>query len=71
MQSYLQRLCYEAAARRYGASLPQRVKERLGEEFRLIEHLNLAGFLLLYREDRPRRPADHGGAGTGRPRDAG
>ena len=50
VQSYLQRLCYEAAARRYGASLPQRVKERLGEEFRLIEHLNLAGFLLLYRE---------------------
>ncbi len=50
VQSYLQRLCYEAAARRYGSSLPQRVKERLGEEFRLIEHLNLAGFLLLYRE---------------------
>ena len=50
VQSYLQRLCYEAAARRYGGSLPQRVKERLQEEFRLIEHLNLAGFLLLYRE---------------------
>ena len=50
VQSYLQRLCYEAAARRYGSSLPQRVKERLQEEFRLIERLNLAGFLLLYRE---------------------
>ena len=49
VQSYLQRLCFEAAARRYG-SVPQRVKERLQEEFRLIEHLNLAGFLLLYRE---------------------
>ncbi len=48
-QSYLQRLCYEAAARRYG-TVPERVKERLQEEFRLIEHLNLAGFLLLYRE---------------------
>ena len=48
-QSYLQRLCFEAAARRYG-SMPQRVEERLQEEFRLIEHLNLAGFLLLYRE---------------------
>ena len=48
-QSYLQRLCFEAAARRYG-SVPQRVEERLQEEFRLIEHLNLAGFLLLYRE---------------------
>ena len=49
VQSYLQRLCYEAAARRYG-TVPERVKERLQEEFRLIEHLNLAGFLLLYRE---------------------
>ena len=48
-ESYLQRLCYEAAARRYG-SVPQRVEERLKEEFRLIERLNLAGFLLLYRE---------------------
>ena len=50
VQSYLQRLCFEAAARRYGSSLPQRVKDRLQEEFRLIERLNLAGFLLLYRE---------------------
>ena len=49
-QSYLQRLCYEAAARRYGGSVPERVRERLQEEFRLIERLNLAGFLLLYRE---------------------
>ncbi len=48
-ESYLRRLCYEAAARRYG-SVPQRVEERLREEFQLIEHLNLAGFLLLYRE---------------------
>ena len=48
-ESYLKRLCYEAAARRYG-SVPQRVEERLREEFRLIERLNLAGFLLLYRE---------------------
>ncbi len=48
-ESYLQRLCYEAAARRYG-SVPQRVEERLQEEFRLIERLKLAGFLLLYRE---------------------
>ena len=48
-QSYLRRLCLEAAARRYG-SVPKRVEERLQEEFRLIERLNLAGFLLLYRE---------------------
>ena len=49
-ESFLHRLCYEAAARRYGGSVPQRVEERLREEFRLIERLNLAGFLLLYRE---------------------
>ena len=48
-ESYLKRLCYEAAARRYG-SVPQRVEKRLQEEFQLIERLNLAGFLLLYRE---------------------
>ena len=49
-ESYLRRLCYEAAARRYGGGVPQRVDERLREEFRLVERLNLAGFLLLYRE---------------------
>ena len=48
--SYLRRLCHEAAARRYGGPVPQRVDERLREEFRLIERLNMAGFLLLYRE---------------------
>ena len=49
-ESYLRRLCHEAAARRYGGTMVQRVEERLRAEFRLIEHLNLAGFLLLYRE---------------------
>ncbi len=49
-ESYLQRLCYEAAARRYGGFVSQRVDDRLQEEFRLINRLNLAGFLLLYRE---------------------
>ena len=49
-ESYLRRLCHEAAARRYGGSVPRRVEERLLEEFRLIEGLNPAGFLLLYRE---------------------
>ena len=48
-ESYLKRLCYEAAARRYG-SVTQPVAERLEEEFRLIARHNLAGFLLLYRE---------------------
>ena len=49
-ESYLRRLCYEAAARRYDGSVSRRVDERLQEEFRLINRLNLAGFLLLYRE---------------------
>ncbi len=48
--SFLQRLCYEAAARRYEGVVPRRVEERLQEEFGLIQRLNLAGFLLLYRE---------------------
>ena len=48
-ESYLRRLCHEAAVRRYG-SLSELVERRLEEEFHLIEGLNLAGFLLLYRE---------------------
>ena len=47
--SYLQRLCYEAAQRRYG-TVPRQVAQRLREEFRLIGRHRLAGFLLLYRE---------------------
>ena len=46
---YLRRLCLEAAQRRYG-SLSGGVRERLEEEFRLIERHGLSGFLLLYRE---------------------
>ena len=48
-RSYLERLCLEAAQRRYGA-VSRRVRERLDEEFRMIERHGLAGFLLLYRE---------------------
>ena len=48
-QTYLQRLCYEAAVRRYG-SITGRVERRLAEEFHLIERNRMAGFLLLYRE---------------------
>ena len=48
-ESYLRRLCDEAAVRRYG-SLNRRVAARLDEEFRLIGRHKLAGFLLLYRE---------------------
>ena len=49
IESYLRRLCSEAAMRRYGSVTPQ-VQERLDEEFRLIRRHKLAGFLLLYRE---------------------
>jgi len=48
-ESYLQKLCYEAAVRRYG-SVTEKVQKRLDEEFRLIKKYNLAGFLLLYHE---------------------
>ena len=48
-ESYLERLCFEAALRRYG-SMSKPVKERLEEEFRLIGRHRLAGFLFLYRE---------------------
>ena len=47
--TYLRRLCMEAAMRRYG-SISKRVGERLEEEFRLISRHHMAGFLLLYRE---------------------
>ena len=47
--SYLQRLCREAAVRRYGAMSPP-VEQRLAEEFSLIARHGRAGFLLLYRE---------------------
>ena len=47
--SYLRRLCSEAALRRYG-TVTQEVETRLDEEFRLIGRHKLAGFLLLYRE---------------------
>ena len=48
-ESYLEKLCHEAAVRRYGAVTP-RVSQRLEEEFRLIQKYRLAGFLLLYHE---------------------
>ena len=48
-ESYLRRLCDEAARRRYGA-VPPEVEARLEEEFLLIGRHRLAGFLLLYRE---------------------
>ena len=47
-QQWLERLCWEAAERRY-VPLDGRVRQRLVEEFRLIERHGLAGFLLTYR----------------------
>ena len=47
--SYLKRLCSEAAQRRYG-TVTSEVEARLDEEFHLIGRHRLAGFLLLYRE---------------------
>jgi error-prone DNA polymerase len=48
-ESYLEKLCHEAAVRRYGTITP-RVRQRLDEEFRLIRKFKLAGFLLMYHE---------------------
>ena len=48
-QSYLVKLCHDAAVRRYGSITPK-VQERLTEEFRLIQKHNLAGFFLIYYE---------------------
>ena len=47
--SYLRRLCREAAQRRYGG-VSWKIEKRLQEEFSLIARHGLAGFLLLYRE---------------------
>ena len=47
--TYLQRLCLEAAMRRYGG-ISQHVRDRLNEEFSLIKRHGIAGFLLLYRD---------------------
>ena len=47
--SYLEKLCHEAALRRYGAITPE-VKQRLEQEFALVRKFNLAGFLLLYND---------------------
>jgi error-prone DNA polymerase len=48
-QTYLEKLCYEAAVRRYGSATPP-VRARLDEEFALIKKYSLAGFLLMYHE---------------------
>ena len=49
VDGYLEKLCNEAAMRRYGATTLE-VQERLKEEFCLIRKYKLAGFLLMYHE---------------------
>jgi error-prone DNA polymerase len=46
---YLEKLCYEAAARRYPA-VTDEIRHRLEQEFQLVSRFNLAGFLLLYHD---------------------
>lgn len=48
-QSYLERVCHEAAERRY-RGFPEKVRARLQEELRLIHKHALAGFFLIYRD---------------------
>ena len=47
--TYLRKLCYEAANRRYRL-VDKKVVERIEEEMRLIDKHGLSGFMLLYRE---------------------
>lgn len=47
--TYLKKLCVEAAERRYGSITPK-VKARLDLEFRLIQRHGLAGFFLIYHD---------------------
>lgn len=46
---YLEKLCYEAAERRYGL-VTKKVRDRLEEELSLIRRHALAGFLLIYHD---------------------
>jgi error-prone DNA polymerase len=48
-QTYLEKICHDAALRRYG-TINDKVRTRLDEEFRLIGKHNLAGFFLIYYE---------------------
>ena len=48
-QSYLERICYQAAEGRYGR-ITSKVRRRLDLEFGLIQKYNLAGFFLIYHD---------------------
>ena len=47
--SYLREICDQAAVRKYG-SITSQIRQRLDEEFRLIDMHDLAGFFLTYYE---------------------
>ena len=47
--SYLKKICYQAAVRKYG-SINAQVLTRLEEEFHLLQLYNLSGFFLIYYE---------------------
>ncbi len=47
--AYLARTCWEAFAERYPDS-PEKARDRLSEELRLIAKLELSGFFLIYRD---------------------
>ncbi len=47
--SYLRKLCYAEAERRYGR-LSRHVEERLEQELALIQHHGLSGFFLIHKE---------------------
>src|SRR4030042_1494548 len=47
-QTYLEKLCHEAAVRRYGSATPP-VRARLDEEFKLIKKYSLGGFFVMYQ----------------------
>ena len=65
-ESYLQRLCYEAAARRYG-SVSERVEARLRGGVPSDRASQPGGLPSSLQGDRAHRAADHGGARRGRP----
>jgi error-prone DNA polymerase len=48
-ESYLQKLCRDAAIRRYDSITPE-IQQRLEQEFQLVKRYKLAGFLLLYHD---------------------
>ena len=47
LDSYLEKLCYEGAKKRYGPEIPPEVKERLDYELRVIKEMGFSGYFLI------------------------